>query len=68
MTSRGGGTLLLTAAALTGCQAKTAVEDKSQVLERRVQELEKQLASPPAAQAVSSQENGDGLVRAQTPA
>ena len=68
MTSRGGGTLLLTVAALTGCQAKTAVEDKSQVLERRVQELEKQLASPPAAQAVSSQENGDGLVRAQTPA
>jgi hypothetical protein len=69
MTNRYGGALLLTlAAALSGCQARTAGEDKSQVLERRVQELERQLAAPPAAQAAASQESADALPRAQPPA
>lgn len=60
MTMRSGSVLFVLAAALTGCQARTASVDKAETLEKRVQELEKQLGvsaapSPSGAQAPAAE-------------
>lgn len=65
MTMRSGSLLFVLAAALTACQARTASVDKAETLEKRVQELEKQLGvsatpSPSRAQAPAAEAKPTG--------